>query len=63
MVGPSSHTAYVDREREVCEHPAMSLPGFTEWSFTHDGVTRVVYRRGEGPGVVVMPEISGISPS
>lgn len=41
----------------------MSLPGFTESSFTHQGITRTVYRRGEGPGVVVMPEIPGITPS
>lgn len=42
---------------------AMSLPGFTETQFTDDGVTRVVYRRGAGPGVVVMHEIPGITPS
>lgn len=40
----------------------MSLPGFTETTFTHDGTTRTVYRRGTGPGVVIMPEIPGITP-
>ncbi len=40
----------------------MSLPGFTESSFTYGGVTRAVFRRGEGPGVVIMPEIPGITP-
>ncbi len=40
----------------------MSLPGFTESAFTHEGVTHTVYRRGGGPGVVVMPEIPGITP-
>jgi dienelactone hydrolase len=40
----------------------MALPGFTESTFTHEGVTRVVYRRGAGPGVVIMPEIPGITP-
>lgn len=39
------------------------LPGFTDAPFTHDGVTRTVYRRGEGPGVVIMTEIPGITPA
>lgn len=42
--------------------PRMSLPGFDETTFTHDGQTRTVYRRGKGPGVVVMTEIPGITP-
>jgi dienelactone hydrolase len=40
----------------------MSLDGFDQSPFTHDGVTRTVYRRGSGPGVVVMHEIPGITP-
>jgi dienelactone hydrolase len=40
----------------------MSLPGFSQISFEHDGVSRVVYRRGNGPGVVVIHEIPGITP-
>jgi dienelactone hydrolase len=40
----------------------MSLDGFTESTFTHGGATRVVYRRGSGPGVVVVHEIPGIIP-
>lgn len=39
-----------------------TLPGFTETPFTHDGVLRDVYRRGAGPGVVIMHEIPGITP-
>jgi dienelactone hydrolase len=38
------------------------LDGFDEFSFSHDGATRPVYRRGEGPGVVIMHEIPGITP-
>lgn len=38
------------------------LPGFETFEFTHDGATRTVYRRGEGPGVVIMHEIPGIYP-
>jgi dienelactone hydrolase len=38
------------------------LEGFTETTFTHDGITRPVYRGGSGPGVVVVHEIPGITP-
>lgn len=40
----------------------MSIDGFRETKFAHDGVGRTVYRRGEGPGVLVMHEIPGITP-
>src|SRR4029077_18999288 len=40
----------------------MSLDGFDEESFTHNRRTRPVFRRGSGPGVVVMHEIPGIHP-
>ena len=39
-----------------------TLEGFIESSFTHDGVERTLYRRGEGPGIIVMHEIPGITP-
>ncbi len=39
-----------------------ALEGFDEGSFTHDGVTRAVFRRGSGPGVVIMHEMPGITP-
>ena len=38
------------------------LEDFTKGTFTHDGVTRDVYRLGEGPAVIVMAEIPGITP-
>ncbi|TFH21926.1 MAG: dienelactone hydrolase [Myxococcales bacterium] len=38
------------------------LEGFTESSFNHDGVERTLYRRGHGPGIIVMHEIPGITP-
>ena len=41
---------------------AMDLEGFTRTSFTFDGKTRPVYRRGEGPAVIVIHEIPGIIP-
>ena len=38
------------------------LDGFRDELFTYEGRTRTVYRRGGGPGVVVMHEIPGIHP-
>ena len=40
----------------------MALQGFDTFRFTHDDTGRDVYRRGNGPGVVVMHEIPGITP-
>ena len=40
----------------------MTLDGFSEEMFTFDGKARTVYRRGVGPGVVVMHEIPGLHP-
>lgn len=41
---------------------SIALDGFAETEFTHDGVTRPVFRGGSGPGVVVVHEIPGITP-
>jgi dienelactone hydrolase len=38
------------------------LEGFGQQQFSHDGRARSVYRRGRGPGVVLMHEIPGITP-
>jgi dienelactone hydrolase len=38
------------------------LAGFERGTFTHEGVTRDVLRRGSGPAVIVMAEMPGISP-
>ncbi len=40
----------------------MTLPGFTLGTFEHAAISRPVYRRGAGPGVVIMHEIPGITP-
>lgn len=40
----------------------MVLEGFDQGTFSHDGVARTTYRRGRGPGVVIMHEIPGITP-
>jgi dienelactone hydrolase len=39
-----------------------TLAGFDEFLFTHEGATRTVYRRGQGPGVLLMHEIPGLTP-
>ncbi len=38
------------------------LDDFTTGEFSHGGVTRTVYRRGSGPGVLVIHEVPGITP-
>jgi dienelactone hydrolase len=38
------------------------LDRYETTTFTHDGRTREVYRRGSGPAVIVMTEMPGISP-
>ena len=38
------------------------LDGYTETTFTFEGKTRQVFRRGEGPAVIVIAEIPGITP-
>ena len=42
--------------------PPSALEGFDETTFTHDGKTRQVFRKGTGPAVVVIHEVPGITP-
>lgn len=42
---------------------ARELDGWTRSPFTSAGITHDVYRKGSGPGVVVVHEIPGITPS
>jgi len=37
------------------------LPDFTSFAFTHAGRQRTIYRNGEGPAVLIMHEVPGIS--
>lgn len=41
---------------------ADPLDDFELHRFTHNGDTRPVYRKGEGPGIVVISEVPGITP-
>lgn len=38
------------------------LHDFDRTTFTHDGKTRDIFRKGEGPAVIVIAEMPGISP-
>jgi dienelactone hydrolase len=42
--------------------PVGDLSTFERTTFTHDGRTRTVYRKGSGPAVLVITEMPGISP-
>jgi deazaflavin-dependent oxidoreductase (nitroreductase family) len=42
--------------------PTSDLTGWQSTSFTGAGLTHDVYEKGSGPGVVLVPEIPGISP-
>ena len=42
--------------------PGADLTGWTASPFTAEGITHDVYRKGDGPGVVLIPEIPGITP-
>ena len=41
----------------------MPLADYSEDTFTHEGETRRIFRRGERPAVIVIAEIPGITPS
>ena len=40
----------------------MALSGFETFAFEFENTTRTVYRRGTGPGVVILHEMPGITP-
>jgi dienelactone hydrolase len=42
--------------------PTGPLGGWSQGTYTYDGKRRDVFRRGDGPGVVVIHEIPGITP-
>jgi dienelactone hydrolase len=42
--------------------PEADLTGWTATPFTGGGYTHDVYRKGDGPGVVLIPEMPGIHP-
>ena len=40
----------------------LTIDDFEKTTFTYDGKTRDVFRRGTGPAVIVIAELPGISP-
>jgi len=42
--------------------PVATLDGWTKSSFTGGGLTHDVYEKGSGPGVVLIPEMPGMTP-
>ncbi|MGH7130070.1 MAG: dienelactone hydrolase family protein, partial [Planctomycetaceae bacterium] len=42
--------------------PENPLAGFEESTFTHDGMSRQVFRAGAGPAVIVIHEVPGLHP-
>ena len=42
--------------------PEADLTGWTATPFTGAGYTHDVYQKGDGPGVILIPEIPGIHP-
>jgi dienelactone hydrolase len=42
--------------------PTSDLTGWHPAPFTADGITHDCYQKGQGPGVVLVPEIPGITP-
>ncbi len=40
----------------------MAIEDYSEFSFSDQGIEHPVFRRGEGPGVIVMHELPGLTP-
>lgn len=40
----------------------MKLDGFTQRKFAHDGYTLTVIERGDGPALIIMHELRGVTP-
>jgi len=50
------------RNSDTSEYPVADLTGWSAAPFTAAGQTYDVYRKGEGPGVVLIPELPGLHP-
>jgi dienelactone hydrolase len=49
-------------DRKFTTAPEGDLESFTVTPFSHDGATHDVYHKGDGPAVIVITEMPGISP-
>src|SRR6185312_9462934 len=59
---PRNRSLRYPRDRRTMTAPEADLTGWTASPFTAEGITHDVYRKGEGPGVVLIPEIPGLTP-
>ena len=50
------------RNSDTSEYPVADLTGWSAAPYTAAGQTYDVYRKGEGPGVVLIPELPGLHP-
>ena len=46
----------------MTEPSSSAVAGWATESFTNAGITHDLYTRGSGPGVVLLPEIPGMTP-
>jgi dienelactone hydrolase len=46
----------------MTEPSSSPLPGWASEPFTNAGITHTLFTRGSGPGVVLLPELPGLSP-
>jgi dienelactone hydrolase len=50
-------------DQPMTEPSSSAVAGWTSESFTNAGITHDLYTRGSGPGVVLLPEIPGMTPA
>src|SRR4051794_17160951 len=56
------HEAVVLHDQPMTEPSSSVLAGWAVEPFTNAGITHDLYTRGSGPGVVLLPEIPGMTP-
>jgi dienelactone hydrolase len=49
-------------DQPMTEPSSTAVAGWASESFTNAGITHELYTRGSGPGVVLLPEITGLTP-
>ncbi len=40
----------------------MTIPGYTTFELNQEGISKLIYRKGEGPGVILLHELPGLIP-
>src|SRR4051812_49679058 len=56
------HEAVVLHDQPMTEPSSSVIAGWAVEPFTNAGITHDLYTRGSGPGVVLLPEIPGMTP-